>query len=270
MEGADAVAHAGHVLVGELLRRHGHAIQRPGHDDEGAVTALRGAFAEAFVEVEQLAEGRPLAHIHDARVVLRALRRVAVGAVGLQLVGQVAAGDVDRPATGLLHGAPDQLAQSIVVFQRQTGEPDAHQPEIGIYLADEVQRHQRAVVQRRLPLPPGPGGQAAGDGHALNGPGQFGVVGLPEAHLWGAETCEAALGADAGGDVEVVGIHRGVGAGDDDGLRRQRRDLPGHAGVGRSRGFDLMIAAASHLRHDHRRMGHHVSRQYGHVSHPLC
>ena len=68
-------------------------IQRPGQNDEGMVAALGGALAERLVEVEQLAKGRPATDIHDALVILRAFRGESVGAIALQLVGEVAAGD---------------------------------------------------------------------------------------------------------------------------------------------------------------------------------
>ena len=64
--------------------------------------------------------------------------------------------------------------------------------------------------------------------------------------------------------VERLAIANGLSAG----TRGQRRDLPGHAGIRRPGGFDLALAAAPHLRHDHRRMGNHVGGQYGHDDQP--
>ncbi len=196
-------------------------------------------------------------------------RRVAVGAVALQLVGQVAACDEHHPAAGLLRRLPYQLPQPVVVLQRQPRQPDAHQPEVLVMLADEVQRDHRAVVEPGVALAPGPGRQAACYGLPLDGLGQLVVVGHVEAHLGRAELRKAALRAAPGGDVKVVRVHCGVGAGDDDGLRPERGDLPRHLLVGPGRRRDLRLAAAAHLRHDHRRVRHHVCSDNRHVNHPF-
>ena len=152
VESADAVAHAGHVLMGQLFRFHGQPVQRSRHDDERPVPALRGALAEGLVKLKQFPEGRPTAHVHDARIILRSLGRKAVRAISLQLVGKISAGDIRGPAAGFFHSPLDDLPQPVMLFQRQAGQPQPDQPEIIILLPDEIQRHHRAVIQCLFPL----------------------------------------------------------------------------------------------------------------------
>ena len=255
--------------MGQFFRFHGLSVQRPRHDHEGTVAALRRALAEAFLEIQQLAEGRPTAHVHDALVILGSFRRVAVGTIFPQFVGKIAAGHVNYPAARFLRRLPDHLPQPVVVLQGQAGKPDAHQLEIGISLPDEIQRHHHAVIQFRFPLPLGPRGEAVFLRDSFDGFHQFSIVFLFEPHLGGVKPGEASFGAPAGGNMKIVRVHGDMGAGNHDGFRFQGRNGLSSLPVRGAGGFDLFFAAPAHFGHDQRRMGHHKSRDDGHRASPL-
>ena len=264
VEGADAVAHAGDVLVAQRGRLHRQPVQGPGHHDEGAVAAFRRLLAEFLGKVEELPEGGAGAHVHDARVVLRPLRREAVGPVGLELVAQVPAGDPHRPPPQHVHRQAHELPQGVMLRQGQGAEADAQELVVLPELAGKPEGHHDPVVQGLVLFPQGPGGEALLGRQLFHGLRQLRVVFLPEAHFRRPEGGKGALGLPAGGDMEPVGIHDGVGAGNDDGVRLQGGDLPRHAGIGFSGLFDLPFAAPPHLGHDQGRMGHHEGCKNGH------
>ena len=116
MKSTDSISYAGHVLVGQLLRFHGHAIQRSRHDDERPVSALRGMLTEGFVKIEQLSESSPAAHVHDARVIYRPFGCKTIRAIALQLVGKIAAGNIHNPAFRFSHSSLDDLPQAVMIL----------------------------------------------------------------------------------------------------------------------------------------------------------
>ena len=72
------------------------------------------------------------------------------------------------------------------------------------------------------------------------------------------EAGKAALSAFAGGDVEIIRVHRGVRTGEDDRLRLQRGDLFCHMRVSHPCSLYLAFASPPNCRYDHRRMRHHI------------
>ena len=116
------------------------------------MAALGCPVAEALVKIKQFVKGGPAEHIHDALVVFRPLLCQAVGAVLLQPVGQVSAADDHGAPVQLFRRLPDQLAQMIVVRQREAGQPDPDQAIIRKKLIYIIQGDEGSVIQFRISL----------------------------------------------------------------------------------------------------------------------
>ena len=152
-EGRDAVAHAQHAGVAQHAAFHRAPVQCAGHDTEAPVPALRSLLEKRLIVVKEPAElsfGRVL---QNSFVVHRPRRVEAVRAVRLHLMREIPAGNEDHAPVKRSRRLRDHLAEPVMVRQRQPRKPHAHEPVIRIRLIDEVQRNDRAVIKRRIPLP---------------------------------------------------------------------------------------------------------------------
>ena len=154
-ERADAVSDAGNILMRKLLCLDTAAVERACHDDEAPVAAFCCFFKECGRKVKQAAKTSPAAHFHNLFVIGRAFLCVAIRAVRFELVGEISACDINGAPARVLHGFPDQHAETIVVFQGKAGQTDADDAERRLFAGrplpvQKIQRDHRAVIQKRI------------------------------------------------------------------------------------------------------------------------
>ena len=221
MEYTDPVTYAGHVFMGELLCINGNAVEGTCHDHKRPVSALSCSFAESLVEVEELAESRPGADVHDPLVVLRSLLSISIRTIVLQFVGEISACHKHRSSSEPIDRFTDHLPQPVVLCQGKSGETDPHYFASRILFSYEVERHHRSVVQFPVPLPHDACGKSLLAGDLRNSGNQLSVIILFEAHLGGPEAPEIPFGAFPGRNVKIIRVHHRVRTRNDDGIRRK-------------------------------------------------
>ena len=266
VERADAVADAGHILMGQPFRLNSHAVESPRHDDEGAMAAFRRFVAESGVEIQCLAESRPAHDVHDAVVVLRSLRCKTVRPVVLQLVREVSARNEDSAPAGAVHRVADYHAQPVVVDQRLTGKADADDPAAVVFLSYKVQGHHRPVVEAPVLLTECSCREVLRIAQPADLIRELSVIGLAEPDLRRSESCKIPGRAFSRRYVKIVRIHHGMRTCDYYSLRPERRDLIRDLLIGLSCLSYLLFASPADVRNDHRRVRYHKTCNYSHSS----
>ena len=100
--------------------------------------------------------------------------------------------------------------------QRQAGEAYAYELAALVLPSYEPQRHHGAVIERGVTLAERPRGETLGVGKRAELFPDFGIVLLGELHLRRAELPERARGFAARRNVEVIRVHHGMRAGDNE------------------------------------------------------
>ncbi len=228
---ADPVSHAEGPLIGQLLCLHRSPVEGPCQDGEGAVPAFRGFLTEVLGKFQKLPEGGPGHDVHDPGIVGGPLLPVAVGAVPLQAVGQVAAGYDHGSSVQGLRRFSDALSQAVVGRQGEPRQTDSDKTVFRPILVHEIQGNHGAVVQLPLPLPQGTGLYAADSGFRSQAFRERRVIGDLHARLGRPELPEVPPGVPPRRDMEIVGVHGLMGGEEHDGLRLQPPDFFRHAFV---------------------------------------
>ncbi len=120
---------------------------------------------------------------------------------------------------------------------------------------EEVEGQKGAVIQGRVTLPQRSGLEARRLRLLDKRSAQLCIVFYLKAGLRRAEGGHAAGRARAGGDVEVVGVHNGMGRGDHQDLWLPIRHLFGGGAVGIDGGLDLPLLAPADSGDDEGRVG---------------
>ena len=197
LEGGHGVPHAERALVAQKLVRERHALQNAGHDLERTQPAFGGRLEKSLVEAEEPFQVARVQKRHQVVVEHGAFRRIAVGALGQKLVGQVSAREEHARAAQVAGGLRHAPPHGAVVGRREAGKADAHQAVAAVELVHEMQRHERAVVQ--VPVVHA----AAADGDCMlararaHRSGELGIVGHVHGFLHGAEGAHVAVGGIA-------------------------------------------------------------------------
>ena len=187
----------------------------------------------------------------------------------LKLVGKIAACHEDSAPPGLFDGFADHLPKRIVIRERQPGKAYPQNLKISVLLTDKIQRHHAPVIQPALALPQRSGRKLVFRGKQTDLIQKILVISFIKRDPRCAEIRKRPLRSPAGRDMEIVGIHNAVRAGDNDRLGLQRRDLLRRLLISAGRFLDLRLRSPPDIRNDHGRMRHHKSSQDRHQTHLL-
>ena len=181
-------------------------VQRTCHHLEGAQTAFRRSLAERRVHGEKFEKITGCHGLCHGFVENRTFRRKAIGAVGPELVGKIAAGHKNSAAAQCFHRLGHALTQPVVVQRGKAGQAHSQNGAVHPCFAQKIQRDQHAVIEARVSLAQCSGLQAHVFGPADDFLPQRFVVLRLNAHLGRAEGCHGTVGAAAWCDVEVIPI----------------------------------------------------------------
>ena len=195
---------------------------------------------------------------HDT-IELGSFRRKAIGAVGLQFVRQVAAGNDDGPASQTLRRAGDRLAEVVMFEQRQSRKTDSDHGNRAARLTKEPQWNHCAMIEFGTAFAVFPGGDPGGRRFRPDRFRQCAVVRNGTGRVGPAERREASARLLPGRDVKIIPIHDGMRRQDDQNVGLQRRGPTGRFTIGVDGCLDSPFLSASDFRKDQRRMRHYKS-----------
>ena len=169
---------------------------------------------------------------------------------------QVAAGHKHRPAVQSIHCPGNALAQPVVLQWGESGQADAQDRAVHPRIPEEVQGEEGPVVQGGVLFSQCPGLDTGCFCLADKLLPQFSVISDVQHGLGRTESRHIARCALAGGDVEIVGVHDGVGGGDNQHLRCPRCHLLRGGVVCVDGGLNLRFPSTSYGGDDDGRVGY--------------
>ena len=151
------------------------------------MTAFGGFFQKCIFKREQLSKVAVSHYVHNLFIVFGTCGVITVRAASCKFVGQVAAGDPGNLTAQLFCCFRNEHANPVMLFQGKTGEGQPYDFAGFAVPGKEIQGHHGSVIQFRLPVAQGAGGDARLFCRSINRANQLFVIDNAKLNLGRAE-----------------------------------------------------------------------------------